>query len=242
VADPSDTTWIEAGYLILSDAPPPPSERRHLPSRIVTASTCIADSYPDVWALPWVSATPEELRAEQTTRGLDASEVAAIRAWVAEAEERGDFGPPNVFLSLAAAREFARRFLAGVENRRLVGLSLAADIAATFLREVSPSRGYGEIGMWTAVSRDRRLESLADPLGFDVLGVEQGGSLHTYSCNDLVDDYSRRLGVTFNRHGLIDDYRKAVAAAAYTMQDDVGAEPVPWYPFRLYEYEFCGPP
>ncbi|MGC4068432.1 MAG: hypothetical protein QM784_28055 [Polyangiaceae bacterium] len=74
------------------------------------------------------------------------------------------------------------------------------------------------------------------PLGFEVLGANWGGSFHTFSCNSLEQQFSENIGIAFNQDGLIDTYEDALKASEYTNRDDVGAEPVAWYPFRLDEY------
>lgn len=73
-------------------------------------------------------------------------------------------------------------------------------------------------------------------LGFDVLGAEGWGSYHTFACNALTRPCREHLGIVDNAYGLIDDYEQAVEACSYTLRDDMGAEPVAWYPFRVDEY------
>ena len=53
----------------------------------------------------------------------------------------------------------------------------------------------------------------------------------------VVRDYSERLGISLNSYGLIEDYAMAPAASEYTNREEVGAEPVAWYPFRVDKYE-----
>lgn len=147
--------WLEARYFIVSDAPSPDRASGLLPPRVVTVSTCIVESYPDAWALPWVQTPGDELDKLREFLGLDMAAFSALRSWVGEALDNGDYGWPNVFLSLGAARAFGHRFLGAVKNRRLVGLSMVEDLAREYLREEAPPEGHGAPGIWTALSRTR---------------------------------------------------------------------------------------
>ena len=95
--------WIEAGFFLVSSGKSPERQSRLLPARIVTISTCIVESYPDSWALPWVEARPEELLKIRELLSLGESGLADLRSWVGRAMEDGDLGWPNVFFSLRAA-------------------------------------------------------------------------------------------------------------------------------------------
>ncbi len=232
--------WLEAGFYIISGGKSPERATCLLPERIVTVSTCIVESYPDSWALPWAATTSDELRQIQALLGLKDSEFAELRSWVLRAMDDEKFGWPDVFFSLNAAREFRHRFLTAVKDTRILGLSLARDVAEEFLRDEAPQEGHGGSGVWTMLRRGAQLNRPASPLGFDVLGAEYGGAFHTFSCNGLEQDFNKKLGITFNRYGLIDDYPTAITASKYTNQDDVGAEPVAWYPFRVDDYSTEG--
>jgi hypothetical protein len=230
--------WIEAGYFIVSDTAPPSREGCFAPPCVATISTCIVDSYPDDWALPWASIAEEQLQERRASLGLERPDFAALRAWVSKALESGEFGWPNVFLSLGAAREFSRRFLGKVTLRRLFGASAAADVATRFLHEMAPQRPNAGSGTWIALSRNRRIEPGGRPLGFDIVGAEWGGNFHTFWCNGLEREFETRFGIRVNQQGLLDDEVQAQAACEYVSRPEVAAEPCCWYPVRVSEYEF----
>lgn len=231
-----DCEWFEAGFFVVSGGKSPKRRSRLLPARIVTVSTCVVESYPDSWALPWVETTPDELRHIREALSLDESGFADLRSWVGRAMDDGEFGWPNVFFSLRAAREFRSRFLGALQESRLLGLSIAKDFAAAFAREERLQEGRDGPGVWTIVTRRVPSMQRSSPLGFDVLGSEYGVSFHTFSCNGLEKEFDEKLGISFNEYGLIDDYSRAVAACEYANREDVGAEPVAWYPFRVDDY------
>jgi hypothetical protein len=71
--------------------------------------------------------------------------------------------------------------------------------------------------------------------GYEVLGSEAGGSFHTFACHGLEADYVEKLGLSLNSNGLISDYNDAVRASDYTNLDSTGTEPVPWFPWLVFE-------
>jgi hypothetical protein len=46
-----------------------------------------------------------------------------------------------------------------------------------------------------------------------------------------------KFGVRPNKYGLIDNYEDAVKCAEYFEQPEVGAEQVPWVPWKLAQYK-----
>jgi len=235
---PGTGEWIQAGFFVITDGKAPARQGSPLPARVVTVCTCIGESYPDAWALPGVEVPEKTLSGVRRTLALDDREFGDLRTWVERALENEALGWPNVFFSLREARSFSARFLGAVRNVRLVGLSLSADVAAEFLRAEAPPAGSGGTGVWKALARNVPLAREDPPLGFDVLGFEPDGTSHTFACNGLEVLYKSKLGTAFNVHGLIDDYGSAAVASEATNRDGAGAEPVPWYPFRVDEYRF----
>jgi len=221
--------WIQAGFFLIKEAAPPPSDRQFLPPWIITASECIVDVYPGFWAIKSAETPPEELAKVREELKLTESEFEDLHSWVDLSLASSDLGWPNVFLNLRAAREFKRRFMAAVAGVHLIGLVIAADDVEEFTSDPS---SMGEVASKRLPPDDSGVF-----LGFDVLGVEYGGSLHTFSCNGLERDYVEKFGITFNAHGLITDLDQALAAAEYTNCDETGAEPVPWCAVKLYEFD-----
>jgi hypothetical protein len=197
----------------------------------------MAEVYPSFWALPvgellpysgdgpiTLADLPEELK-------LTESEFHEIRSWVERALACSDLGWPNVFLNLSAARDFKHRFMHAVPGVHLIGLAIAAEDSEEFLPD------YETSGLGMIVPRRLPPDDSGVLLGFDVLGVESSGHFHTFSCNDQARDYVEKLGIKFNDRGLIPDQDQAFAAAEYTNRDETGAEPVPWFAVKLYEYD-----
>lgn len=232
-----ESQWIEAGFFVISDGRSPEREPRLLPPRLVTVSTCIAEVYPDVPLLAGTNTPARLLDRMRKALRLDTSDFARLRSWVANALEHEEMGWPNVFYSLGAARKFKRLFLGTVGETRIVGLSLTRKVANDFIQEEGYTAECGEYGVCKMLMKMAVLRPGLSPLGFDVLGAENDGMFHTFSCNSIEGDLNERLGISFNDFGLIDHYEAAAAACEYMNRRDVPTEPVHWYPFRVDEYE-----
>lgn len=119
---------------------------------------------------------------------------------------------------------------------RLLAVALPAAYLDGFLQHGAPAPGIGACGLYQLLSRRIKLADSATQLGYEILGVEEGGSCHSFLCNYLEVPYRQDLQIPFNDHGLISEYDDAVRAADYTNLPSTGSEPVPWYPWLIVEY------
>ncbi len=88
---------IAGGYLLAKPG-------SAIPAGALTASSCLADMAPDMWAIEWVKATDSE-RLEQAQRlGLDAASVPDLVEWATSEFDSGLLWP-NVFTGVEKARE-----------------------------------------------------------------------------------------------------------------------------------------
>ena len=227
--------YLQAGYFLIASRPYAlPGEAALL---LPTVSTCINDSFPDSWALSWSGKSDEQLARLQADYGIDAVRLAAIQRWgdAALGQPPAAFGWPNVLSSIEVARSFYHDFLSPLPLR-LIGLFLPEDqleIALATLRPQHPQEG--ECGLYQMLARQLSEPAAGEVLGFEIMGLEIGGSLHSFYCNHLQQDY-HRLGIAFNRHHLIAGADDARRALEFTLDEETHAEPVPWLSFRLREF------
>jgi hypothetical protein len=115
----------------------------------------------------------------------------------------------------------------------LLGISLRTADVGDFVVDVAPSSNPGD-GV-VSVLAEERAPIEGEVWGFEVLGADFG-TFHTYLCHGLETEFMDVLGVRFNERGLIEDWTGAAAASEWINRDEVGAEPVPWYPWRIDGY------
>jgi hypothetical protein len=226
------TEWLSGGYLLMGPVHEGALTDERLARPIWSISTCVSDSYPDETYLEWVTATPE--RNEEIRQTLDLSDEALTRlkSDVTELFARGEFRWPNVFVTTAAARDFYARWLTGLPDVRLLGISLRAPDLPEYLADNDPADPND--GVLSVLKEGRGPES-GEHWGFEVLGTEMGG-FHSYLCHGMEGELMDEFEVGFNERGLIADWMDAAKVSHWINGDEIGAEPVPWYPWRITGY------
>lgn len=59
-------------------------------------------------------------------------------------------------------------------------------------------------------------------LGYEILGYEFGWS-HSFVCNTLENEFSKKLNINFNQYGLIDQYDLAIKASDFSNDPDMAS-------------------
>src|SRR5579871_3586068 len=90
--------YLSAGYYVtrLSDRGAHiPSEL--VPDKLLSASACICDFFPNGWAIAWASVTDEERLKRAAVFGVSSSGLPAVLEWATDAFSK-DFGWPKHIL------------------------------------------------------------------------------------------------------------------------------------------------
>ena len=225
--------WRSGGYFLMGPVAEGALKDARLPRLVWSISTCVSDSYPDEKYLTWVRTSPERDEELRRTLGLSPEALVGLKAEVTDLFDRGLIRWPNVFASVAAARDFHGRWLNNLDQVRLLGISLKKEHVAEFENDVAglSNPGDGVLGLLT-----EDVPPVGGELwGFEVLGSEFG-TFHTYLCHGLETELMDVVKVRFNDRGLIEEWAGAEAASEWINRDGVGAEPVPWYPWRIDAY------
>jgi len=227
--------YVSGGYFLAKYAARPECMSAELlPTRILSASSCITD-IPDAWAVTWASYTDSERRKEAAKFGVTPEVLPQMLDWVTSRLESKEVGWPVVFYTVDMALDFARRFLHISEDLALVGIGLRQEDASDWLVEEEPRESEGTPGIYEALSMGHALESGGEVIGFEVLGYDMG-SFHSWLCNGLEVDCYRAFNICPNRKGLIRNLEEAIEVAEYASREEVGAEPVLWQPWLVAQY------
>jgi hypothetical protein len=70
-------------------------------------------------------------------------------------------------------------------------------------------------------------------LGFDLIGIEDGGDFHSFHCHDMSKELIEKFGIEINEYGLINKTDKWKEMVEYMNDDETGCEPVPWYYVKI---------
>lgn len=214
-------------------------ESGKLPSGMLTASACLADIAPDLWAIEWANVDERDRLARAALFGIDAEQLPDAIRWATDHLDGGGFAWPNVFLDASAAREFHRRFI--TTGARLLQVSLPEQMLDAFLALTTPppQPGFatvGTMGVHEALARGVALTDLDGQRGFEVLGFDGASGFDSFRCNQLESDFQRLLGVHFNRWGLIDAASDAARCAEFANGPATSTCAVAWHPWLVIEH------
>src|SRR5687767_4074206 len=170
-------------YLIQATESKKWMNEKFFPPLIWSASRHICEIYPDSWILPWVS---DDVSAKENQEILELDDDAfhSLQLEFNNLFDQDEFGFPNVFFSLALARNFHGRYLKHLSNIKLLGIALADEYWEEFIQETVPGKNMGENGIRIKLRARHSIEPEAMFRGFGVLGYDHG-QFCTYICNSL---------------------------------------------------------
>ena len=228
--------FVSGGYYLIK-----PANRAEcmsaslLPSRILSASSCIVDMIPDSWAVEWANYSSDERQKAAISFGITQEQLPTVVEWVTGHLAANQIGWPDTFFSIELARAFLHRFLPDGEEVVLTGIALPREMVNEFLIEEKPASNEGTPGAYEAISRHEPLAPGGEILGYEILGYEAGG-FHSWLCNGLETVIYEQFQILPNKHGLIDSLDDAMKTTDYISRDKVGAEPVIWQPWLIATY------
>lgn len=227
--------FVLGGFIIVREAARAAYMNAEIvPPRLLSASECLVPTAPGTWGIDWATATRESRLEELRKFDLADDRLDDLIAWSSSKFDRG-LGWPGVFTDLVTAQEFVQRFVPNNHDARLIALCISAADVDEFLAAASPGAQTAEFAALTLVRRRGPPPAGGVELGTDVLGVELSGSFHSFLCNTLETPIREHLGALPNTLGLYDDHDIGRRAAEF-IESSGGAEPVPWFAWRLLEY------
>jgi hypothetical protein len=212
-----------------------------IPDRILSASGCICDFFPDTWAIEWTSDTVEDRSRQAAAFGISAIDLPKVMAWTAEFFSKA-FGWPSAFYFLDAAQEARARFLPDNSEIVIFGLGLHESNVEKFLKAAKPDltkpgcAPMGETGVFQSASSGRKIAGGGYAVGFELLATCSGLLTCSWRCNGLEKDCAHRLGIAPNRYGFVESYRDALRCAEFVSRPETRAEPGLWLPWLVTVY------
>lgn len=222
----SQPNLISGGFYVARTIVGPPGRGDLLlQEHPITLSACLTEFLPDLWAFDWTSCSTEQRIAAVNKLGLPEGLLPTLLTLATDAFNRGELGWPSVWQSAAAARAFLKD--ASVDFT-ILELGVPQDAAAMLLSELTPRAGDAECSFLKKLRSASSLASSSVPLGWEVLGVEDGGSFHSWLCNSFQDDASAKLNIKPGPLGLLATEEDATAVVKL-IEGGLGAEPFPWF-------------
>jgi len=243
----ASNTWTTAmqlvslGYVLTRPFPRPAYKSEDLlPSTIISASECLARFLPDIWALRWVNMTDDERATAANHFSIDGAHIDAVIHAATCEFDAGHLKWPHTFESVSSARSFASRFYTSDAPLWLVGLGIDA-VDANVIAGMELPVNAAAPAVVELASATSELEGGSQLLGWEILGVEPSGEMHSWLCNELETLVHRLRGTTTNSVGLIEDHEDARVAAELCSRPSSPSEPVPWFAAALVRFPLTDP-
>lgn len=203
----------------------------HLGEFVYTASDCINDSLLGDWAYSWAARRKPSKQAKESLR-LSDEHLLEIRKWVESNHQKNLVGWVNLFSTRDSVLEFKHKFFSHLDNLQAISLYFDSGEADEIIEEFKPrSEVEGEIGLYHNLSKHIPEEAQPDEIliGYDLIGIEAGGSFHSFHCHGIGQELEQRFGLVLNKYGLFDVHNDWKTVLDFLNDEENGCEPVPWF-------------
>lgn len=199
-------------------------------SLIYTCSECINDNIVDDWSFHWTTNNNEKISEVKSNYQFSDTQINDIRNWLDNKFNENKIGFLNVFSDIETALEYKNNFFSHLSDIKLMALYFDETERKGILEEFKPeSEKYGEIGLCMILLKAIEENDKETFLGYDYIGIEIGGSFHTFHCHDLGKEFSDNYDLALNKFGLFDSDKNSKKVLDYLNDENNGCEPVPWY-------------
>ncbi len=197
---------------------------------IFTCSECINDHLLDIWSYSWTTDNNKELDEIKRNYQFSDNQIHEIRNWVDNKYNDNKIGFLNVFTDLETVFEYKSKFFSHLNDIKIFALYFDQDERADILEEFKPqSEKNGELGIRVTLLKDLKEQDNEEFLGYDYIGIESGGSFHSFHCHDIGKELSNKFNLTINDFNLFDNDTNSKQVLNYLNDEENGYEPVPWY-------------
>lgn len=199
-------------------------------SIIYTCSECVNDHILDIWSYSWTTNNNEKIEEIKKEYQFTDEQINEIRTWVDKKFIEDKIGFLNVFINLETALEYKNKFFTNFNDTKILALYFETNEREDILEEFKPvSEKNGEIGLSLTLLKEFEEQDNEQLLGYDYIGIENGGSFHTFHCHDIGKELSDKFGLTLNEFGLFDSDKNSKQVLDYLNDEENGCEPVPWF-------------
>lgn len=225
---------LVSGGFFITRALARPSGLGHglLPDELLTLSSCLTEFLPDGWALEWSSCSHDERVLALTKLGLSEDLLPTLMRVATDAFASGELGWPCVWNTSTSARTALATIGERSSEFVILEVGLSVDVASELVAEFAPGPGMGSLGFIAKLSTQSNMASAGVPLGWEVLGIEHGGSFHSWLCNSIESEAEAQLAIRPGKFGLLASHAEADAVVEL-IRNGIGAEPVPWFAAQI---------
>ena len=195
-----------------------------------TCSGCINDSLLETWCYSWTYPDIDIDEIKQKFRITD-DRIAELRIWVDKKFHENKIGWAEVFLDRDTVFAYKTKFFSHLPELKILAIYLNEIDLAILINKFEPQQpNMGEIGI-VKMLKKKILEKEAineEMLGYDFIGLEPGGSFHTFYCYNVTEQLVNKLGLSVNEFGLLEQADNWDQIHLYLNDKTKGLEPVHW--------------
>lgn len=197
---------------------------------IYTCSECINDNILDSWSYSWTTDNNKLIDEIKKDYQLSDKQIDEIRTWVDHKFNENKIEFLNVFTNPETAIEYKNFFSEKLNDVKVIALYFDTKERADMLEKFKPQfEKIGEIGLRLTLLKEIEEQDNEYFIGYDYIGIENGGSFHTFHCHDIGQELSEKFGLTLNKFGLFDSNINSEQVLDYLNNEENGCEPVPWF-------------
>jgi hypothetical protein len=203
---------------------------------VYSCSRCINDNLVDMWSYSWTNDNDELAEVAKENFNLADEHITAIRKWVGHMHHENKLLWPDLFTDLESVSAYRQNFFSHLEELKIIGLYFDEDAVAGILDKFGPtSNNIAEIGFRTILMKQvQEIENEIEiPIGYDFIGIDAGGSFHSFYCHDKGRELEKKFELTLNKYGLFDYSKNYKEVLDHLNVPANGCEPDPWYVAKM---------
>lgn len=198
------------------------------PRVLYTCSHCFNKYLFDYWCLS--NYEPDE--TDKFELGLTDEKIQAIKEWSGDKYDLGLIKWGNTFSDLETAETFKNLFFSDLPDTYIYSIYLSETDTDSFLTDFYDN-GFDKGNFALYYNLTEKIAEEINPneelIGYDFIGVDIGGSFHSFYCHGIGNELAEKFSLQFNQFGLFDEVKQPELVRDYLNAPGAPVEPVPWY-------------
>jgi len=219
-----------AGYYLIKHRPISFGTRKD--NVVSTCSSCINDNLIDIWAYTQTNDNNPHIDSFKYDFQIQDVSVSEIKKWIDQKLSENKVGWPDLFLDLETAKNYKQKFFSHLSNINIYAVYFESLEANKLIDEFKIEEGnQGQIGFVQNLTKkiSEKIDNSEQLIGFDLIGIEHGGSFHTFHCHEIGKELSDKFGLSINNFGLFENTEDWKLTLNFLNDESNGCEPVPWF-------------
>ena len=216
--------YYSAGYFIVQ---PKPLDFGTEKGKIThTCSDCINTLVFDFWCMSFadMNLTEKNIQTLQLTK----EKIQDIRNWTDLHFNDGLIGYGSALPSLDLALSFKNIFFEHISNVGIYSIYFSESETIRFLEDFKNDL---EFSMKDNLLKKHIEINTSEEhfIGYDFIGIDAGGSFHSFYCHDIAIKLTEKFSLKRNLYGLFEAIHFENEIIQYLNAQETGLTPVPWY-------------